>query len=486
VAAPTSVRVEATSISTTVLRWAYAGSAGVSVYRSTDGVTYASIVDGLAPSTTSYTDTGLATATKYWYKLTDDAGATFSSIVTVWTHTCLDSPDGSDSFSLPRVDPPSPTHLLLTKREQRQQSSGGTLHADPVEDQVASISDTVGAMADGVNDMAKRVEEVLGARVLEPQQCTACPVDGALVINCASGCHDWVVIADEDINSISMQWCDNGQANVEFVIPPNTTRRICGFAAGFGFTGDECTQAPIVTGSAGRSVTVGTQPASSGKVNPKATGSKPGTGGGGPGSGGGSGSCNCVPSSNGALTIKSCTANNSLDCTSTKSLNLIACGGRGPYTWSHTGSVALSRTAGATTTVTPPTNAGSGVAGVAYKECHYGNNGAGGCNTTLIQFEDALTYGCNDVLIGCVLDGSNCVAPSAAILTCIDALGTCSIPQCAGSCVSHGNHTKQTAVDTRTAPMIAANCNPCGVSTVGQTVTVTDAVGTQTTVILRN
>jgi hypothetical protein len=476
VAAPTSVRVEATSISTTVIRWSYAGSSPIAVYRSTDGSSYSEITsanDGTrVPSgTASYTDIGLSTATKYWYKLSDDSGSTFSSVVTVYTHACLDSPDGSDSFSLPRT-------------------GGG----DPAEE---------------FDELAKRVEEVMGARVLEPQQCATCPVDGAVVINCASGCHDWVVIADEDINSISMQWCDNGQATVEFLIPPNTTRQICGFAGGFGFTGDECTQAPIVAGANGRSVTVSTTPASGGKASPKDTGSKPSTAP-GPGNGGANGAaCNCVPNGNGALTIKSCNANNSLACSGQKFLNLVACGGRKPYTWSHTGSVTLSSTDREATSVAPPTNSGSGVAGTAYAKvalsCYWFGAGAGICGpgggSSILNQISWQDYGCNDAAIG----GCNTADDTGAIETgcpsadptspCVAGTcpQTCSSGNCSGqvavfvgggSPCAGGNLASSSICDKRTAPMIALGCSPCGLNA-GATVTVTDALGTQVTIILQ-
>jgi hypothetical protein len=448
-AAPTNVRVEATSTTTTVLRWSYAGAASVTVYRSTDGVSFAAVSGAVLPPTTlTYTDTGLSPATKYWYKLTDDAGATFSSVVTVWTHVCLDNPDGSEVFALPRFS------------GEEQDSAQ-------------------------LNDMAQRIEEVLGTRVMEPQQCARCPVDGALVLDCSSGCKQWIVVADEDINSISMQWCDGGDTSIDFVIPPNTTRQICGFDSRFGFSGDECFSAPIVAGSNGRTMTVGGSGPQGNKGIPSASGSKPGYGG-GTGRGGGSG-CNCVPSGQGVnnLTIKSCNANNSLDCSSAKKLQLKACGGLSPYTWSKTGSVTLSPTTGSTTTVSPPTNSGSAVVGVAYIKRHYicSSSFCSGTNCTNVQAESEIPFSCADVPSPCQAVSGG-VAPSGAAVgaVCCPEVGEerCPSGTCAGSGFGPGVNT---VTDFRTGPMIAAGCNPCGLNE-GATVSVTDSIGTVTTIIL--
>ena len=107
-AAPTDVRVEAESLTTTRIRWTYPGTSAISVYRSPDGVTYSEITDGStrpAVGTTEYEDVGLTAATKYWYKLSDDLGSTFSSVVTVYTHACGVNSDGKGvEITLPRED----------------------------------------------------------------------------------------------------------------------------------------------------------------------------------------------------------------------------------------------------------------------------------------------------------------------------------------------------------------------------------------------
>ncbi len=65
-AAPTNVRVESNSQTTATLRWMYAGSAQIAVYRSTDGASYSEITtagDRVAVGTTIYIDSTLAVGT---------------------------------------------------------------------------------------------------------------------------------------------------------------------------------------------------------------------------------------------------------------------------------------------------------------------------------------------------------------------------------------------------------------------------------------
>lgn len=447
-AAPTDVYAEGISITTVMVWWTYGGANAIGIYRSTDGISY-SLVATAAIGATSYEVIGMAPATKYWFKLTDDLGSTFSSVVTTHTHTCLAGQGGLQQFTLPRFD------------GAEQQSSD-------------------------LNNMAERIEAMVGGKVLEPGTCVACPVDGALVIDCVGSCDDWVVIADQDINSISINNCDERPVTMQFLVPPNVTRRICGWPAGFGFGGDECRKVPFVTGATGGSIGAGSS-GSGGKASPaKSEGRNSYNGGVGKGVGGGGGGgsgCTCTPR-NGALTIKSCNANNSLNCSSTKSLKLIACGGKEPYSWTKTGSIALSRSSGVSTTVTPPTNTGSGVAGTAYVQhggqCLTAGLVAAACPSVNFGVY-AGSFGCNDqVLVACGQvtaqpgDGGQCVgAPQN-----IGPNGCSAITSCfSGANCSYGT------CDARSGAMIAAGCNPCGVQA-GATVTVTDALGVAYTIVL--
>jgi hypothetical protein len=467
-AAPTDVRVEAVSRDTAVLRWAYAGSGTVAIHRSTDGSVY-SVVTTVASTVLTYEDSGLVVGTKYWYKLSDDDGSTFSSVVTVWTHSCFPPAGGVDTGSMPR---------WLSEQNEEWLTK--------------------------FNEMAERIEAALGQRPgAEP--CITCPVDGRVELDCSSGCVDWVIVVDQDVNSISIEWCKDG--SVTWIVPPNTTRKICGWPRGQGFSGDECFQAPIAGGPEGRSQTT-----SFGPSGTKDTKGKKGYGPvGGSGGGAGAGACVCTPTANNKLTIKCCTPDCSIKCATTKSIELRACGGKEPYNWTKTGSLVLSKTTGDKITVTPPANSGSAVAGNAYALLgKFPMGDTGSC----IQAYIRETYGCNDQVItsSCITaschptdtctsgsDITNCSQLACVactyepVVTCngaghLDckspcASGTTGCKICQSNCASVSRG--KTACDKRSAGMVSAGCNPCGMSTSGTTVTVTDAVGTAVTITIK-
>ena len=476
-AAPTTVRVEAESMTTTRLRWVYAGSNTLSIYRSTDGASY-SLVETVASSIDEYEDTGLAEATKYWYKLSDDNGSTYSSVVTVWTHSC-EHGRGSQDAVLPLADDEVTPELF-------------------------------NELSESVQSKLTRFESPSG------RVCTACIEDGALVINCLNydGCEEIEVLTDQTVNSISLPECEDRDVDINFIIPPDTTVGICGWPRGIGFTGDECTRAPVRGGSEGRSINEWVNRALN--KNQRSGRSRPGTSTQGTRGGGQSrtaGSCTCTPGSNGELTIKACTSaggpnsSNSLNCSSaTPGLRLIACGGRGPYTWSTGGSVNLSATTGGQIRVTPPTNSGSAVAGTAYKT--YGKYKAGSAGSCITAYIEA-SFGCNDAEISCATnncdpaetctsgtDITSCTQLSCvtctfeAAITCNGSGGSCATPCdsantnckiCQSNCssVARGN----TVCDKRTAGMVSNGCNPCGTQA-GTVITVTDATGASTTITL--
>ena len=480
-AVPTELRVEATSISTTTLRWTYAGSNNLGIFRSTNGTDYTLIATVLS-TVTSYDDIDLDTGTKYWYKITDDDSATFSSVVTVYTHSC-------------------PTTL--------QNTAANSLPKFPTDDSIT---------ADRLNELIRRLEDGLAGVVIAPDRCITCPTDGAVVIDCTNGCNNWSVIADQDINSISINWCEQFDGSVDFIVPPNETWGICGFPQGFGFTGDECLESPISGGPTGAVATAGWNgTGNSGgaggttggpKADANKTGDRSGVGGGGQSAGAGGGGCTCIPGTKGELAIKSCNPDNSIKCATTKSLKLIACGGKGPYTWSKTGTISISATTGNTTTVTPAANAGSAVAGDAYSL--YGKFQSGSAGTCAGAYKKQ-KYKCDDTVSGAAVDdtcGAGTTLPNActsgsdittcgqmSCVTCTLIATTCSGAQdCPTTCAAPNTTCKicdaatatggKLVCDTRSAGMVSGGCSPCGVSTNGATVSVTDALGTVVTIVV--
>jgi len=484
-AAPTNVRVEAVSQTDAVLRWTYAGSSGLSIYRSTDGASYSILTQDIPFSDTSYTDGTLEPGTKYWYKMSDDLGATFSSVVTVYAHSCAGADGQLSPVVMPRVDQE--------------------------------------VTAESFNELADRIEVGLN-RFISPdgQTCTACISDGALVIDCIDyeGCDSIDIVTTTDVNSISLPNCDNTTVDLNFIIPPNTTVGIGGWPKGIGFTGDEAFTSPASGGSSGSSIREKIIPGgindnqNSGKSRPGTPGgSGERRGGGGRSSTTGNG-CTCTPGTNGELTIVVCNPDgsknptNSLNCSAaTKGAKVLACGGRGPYNWSRTGSVNLKgsnqTTAGATATgstvtLTPPTNASPGTAGTAYTRriesvgCGHTVGTTHACGSTWALF------GCNDnfdacsTVIGGTVSGTFVFADSTcscgthnghALSGCSSATTVSCGTICASGTECACAQANGTTEDRRTAPMIAAGCTPCGLSG-GNTVSVTDSVGTVTTIIL--
>ena len=495
-AVPQNPRVEANSITTTVVRWD-TNALFVEVYRSPDGAVYA-FVGGSAAGISEFQDSGLDVGTKYWYKLSEDGGLTFSSVVTVYTHSCVGSVSSANRpVTLPRFSDDEVAGLIADTS------------------QVPGFSTNLSETTQRMNELAERVEK---AFLEKPPQtvteaCEVCPVDGAVVIDCSTGCNNWEVVTEDgaDVNSVSISWCNKFDGTIDFIVPPNATVGVCGFPAGFGFSGDECKYAKIKGGANGRRFRVGFSSGSASGASGGAgsstpgdqgkPGKSPGSGasGGASGGGGGGAGCTCVPSRDGRLTLKLCNNNNSLGCNGSKSLKVIACGGRGPYTFSKTGSVSISPSAdGNSATVSPPANPGSGTGGTAYSKAVVGV----GCGHTVGTIHGAGVtagaYGCNDQLILCP------AGVSAATTVGIFADSACGCGPHSGHAISGGGgvttvdcasvygsgaECQATAdigavTDLRTGPMIAAGCVPCALSA-GSTVSVTDSTGTVFTSILK-
>jgi len=462
-AAPTNVSVESTSLSSATLYWSYSGANAIGIYRALHGEAYTELTDSstrVVPGTTTFVDLTAVAGTFYDYKLSDDLGSIFSSVVSVVIQTCVPTTGSTQSTLGPGLP------QFIDQTDVNPQS---------------------------LQQLSQQLEATINTQANATNVCTPCSANGALVLDCSTGCTNFQVVVTEDINSISIVGCDQSSGHIDFVVPPGATRKICGFPAGFGFSGNECLQALVRGGTNGR--TIGAD--FNGKAGKPAS-SFPGYGAaGGLGRGGGSAgsACQCLVSGfTNSVTLMCCNTshNCSLGCSGTKKLPLMACGGIPPYTWTHTGSITLDKTTGSNVIVSPPTNTGSGVAGNAYQISGYNCNacftGSGNCGAAAV--DKKVIYGCNDQVITCgdssTTDVCSPSVPSAGSMTCHDgACGAgqpvCSVPVCPDAGMGD---LVQATCDARTAGMISAGCKPCGLN-IGATVTVTDSVGKSATKIMR-
>ena len=455
-AAITDLAVESTAPTVVEVDWTDNGEVNT-LYRAPFGDAYSSLatVTGLA----TYSNTTAVAATRYQYKITSGVSGD-SNVDDVVAQTCTTDTKEPEDLTLPSFD------------------------GDEQQD-------------DLLNQMARDLESFVNIRLMGADPCEICPSNGAITIDC-SRCTDFNVNVTEDINSISMVNCGRGGGGggaINFQIPPNTNRKICGFHQSFGFEGGECSSvfgdggvnggtlgkvcrtAYLVIGPLGHLVAIpgGT---SCGKL----------VGGLGTGGGGGGAACDCLPTTVGQLTLACCTTDCSLTCATTKSLKLIACGGMPftigkAYTWAVTGGLTMVvSTNGRSATITPPTNSGSGVSGNAYRSCGQRVSDIAACNVG-IELGGA-HYGCNDqFLTGS--SGAQCGSLGTTTYMCCGGTPspctTCTLPSC-GATGAPGEYVQahpgagETA-DLRTAQMITDGCNPCGLAVDGKVVTVTDALG---------
>lgn len=210
----TNVRVESNTPDTAALRYSYGNTNSLTFWRSTDNITftkYQTIPAAYGSYPSPLVDTTVASATLYYYKISDDNGSTFSSTVSVKVQTAFPPLDReAKALTLP------------------------TFSADGDVD------------AANLDHMRSQIEAYVngdyGASVRK--NCQVCPVNGALILDCADGCFSFTVENADiaDINSISIN-CDKLEIILD--VPPGTTTEICGWDTSAGFGGDECFQAPI-------------------------------------------------------------------------------------------------------------------------------------------------------------------------------------------------------------------------------------------------
>lgn len=283
-----NVRVEAHKNKSAMLRWSKSGTVqtDVKVYRSTDGSSFAAITSAMLSSVLEYEDLfTLEDGTKYWYKLSQDDGSTFSDVVTVVSYR-------ASSAGVARQQAiilPDDAAALARRQEQANITSFGFDTGDEV-------------------------------------PCPICIVDGAIVLDCGE-CNTFRVLMTEDINSITIIGCDPCP-RVEFVIPAETERGICGWPVGCDRVGDECTDARIPGGPEGRT-------ALTNGLSYKGYPRNGGAGNGRSGTGGGdTGSCPCETVF--PFHIQCCDDDCTLDCDVNTTVKLKACGGIAPYVWDCT------------------------------------------------------------------------------------------------------------------------------------------------------
>lgn len=290
-AAPINVRVEAVASKTVQIRWTSPATSGINIYQSTLSNTgFALAVTNVATAVEVTNIAGLVPAIFYHYRLSDDGGLTNSLVVSVQTYT-------ECTTDLPR--PPVPIAFDSVTPEMFNQLVEEVANQDQNDRQV--------------------------------DRCIVCSTNGAIVVDCGSGCRAFRVLMDEDINSISFIYCSYYFCpDIEFIIPAGETFKICGWPDWCGFTKDECFNAPIV-GPASFFTTGLNEPLDT------------------PGVIEGTETCPC-PVDQVTLAIKCCSASCVLASGNTPVV-LKACSGFPPYKWTFSGNITLGEDRGEFTQV---------------------------------------------------------------------------------------------------------------------------------------
>lgn len=203
------------------------------------------------------------------------------------------------------------------------------------------------------------------------------------------------------------------------------------------------------------------------------------------------------------------------NCSTSAKLNFRATGGVAPYSWSIVPSAGTPPTLTVfglndrDVTVTTPVNVGSSASAYLHSVCSQGFTGPNSCFYINLR----TTFDCNDNFVSsnscsggflncpscCVgsfgaCDGvsdpgpcQGCISPFGVgtvnlNFEALEAQGFCNI---AGACQPQFPTNCGDVVDVRSAGTIAAGCNPCAVAIGESVLTLTDNVGTMTTIILK-
>ncbi|KKL07578.1 hypothetical protein LCGC14_2584620, partial [marine sediment metagenome] len=437
--------------------------------------------------------------------------------------------DGA-GFQPPFPPPSTPTEPVTVVTQSCDQFTG--MVKEIVLPRFAGEADDPEAIAKFLDEQAEIIEDKFNGRArIVP--CDICVESGAVVFDCGQ-CVHFEVAADQNINSISFINCFEGD-EVHVIFNASKDIEISGWPAGIicGSCGDADGNTVSVpegnSSPAGFKIDAVGNPREldglancvgdcmkasgnflsiinvtltgcmiecmqKGRSTETGTGIKPPSGG-----ADSSGACQCIPGDGDQLTVVVCTE---MDCDAAEpKIVITACGGTEPYTWSVEGGETPTQTDSGTsdrnTKIEPPTNTTPGEAGTAYARGHAkvrsDRNVPGGCQGI---FQAGAPYNCAGVRTGnCVERGSNAIGnmPAKCEVNSIppDPCGCRPEVPCASACgqpcESEGGcePCEQATVDLRTQTMKDNGCKPCAATMEGMIVSVTDAVGTIVSTVVR-